>query len=77
MRACEVVQLQTPSYYDNAILGSAELALRHSLRELAVVRVRFGYRRLAIMLRREGRLMNGQCVFRLYREEGGATLARK
>ena len=53
-RACTVVQLQPPSYYYKAISDPEELALRHRLRELAAVRVRFGYRRLTIMLRREG-----------------------
>jgi hypothetical protein len=48
VRACEVVQLQTSSYYYKAIPDPEELALRHRLRELAGVRVRFGYRRTPI-----------------------------
>ena len=44
-------------------------ALRRRLRELAGVRVRFGYRRLTV-LRREGWSVNAKRVYRLYRAEG-------
>jgi len=40
------------------------------LRELADVRKRFGYRRLTVLLRREGWEVNAKRVYRLYREEG-------
>jgi putative transposase len=40
------------------------------LRELAGSRVRYGYRRLTVLLRREGREVNAKRVYRLYREEG-------
>jgi putative transposase len=40
------------------------------LRELAAVRVGYGYRRLHVLLRREGWLVNHKRVYRLYREEG-------
>jgi putative transposase len=39
------------------------------MREIANERRRFGYRRLAILLRREGKGMNLKKVYRLYREE--------
>ena len=39
------------------------------LRELASIRRRFGYRRLHILLRREGIIMNHKKLRRLYREE--------
>ncbi len=50
-----------------------QVALRHRLRELASVRVRFGYRRLTVLLRREGWLVNAKRVYRLYTEEGLAV----
>ena len=50
--------------------------LRQRLRELAAQRMRFGYRRLAAMLAREGTYVNHKKVFRLYREEGLAMRAR-
>lgn len=40
------------------------------LRELASVRVRYGYRRLHILLRREGWRVNHKRVYRLYHLEG-------
>ena len=50
-----------------------QLALRRRLRELASVRVRFGYRRLTILLRREGWRVNAKRVYRLYTQEGLAV----
>ena len=40
------------------------------LRELAGSRVRYGYRRLTVMLRREGWQVNAKRIYRLYTEEG-------
>ena len=60
-----------------------DAALRDRLRELAVERPRFGYRRLYRMLRREknnGRVkwvVNHKRVYRIYREEGLAMRRRK
>lgn len=47
-----------------------QTALRMRLRELAASRVRFGYRRLTVMLRREGWAVNAKRIYRLYREDG-------
>ena len=44
-------------------------AVRSRRRELAALRRRFGYRRLHILLRREGIIMNHKKLRRLYREE--------
>jgi putative transposase len=43
--------------------------LRHRLRELAGTYVRYGYRRLTVLLRREGWHVNAKRIYRLYREE--------
>lgn len=43
--------------------------LRQRLRHLAHERRRFGYRRLHVLLRREGHVVNRKRVYRLYREE--------
>jgi transposase InsO family protein len=48
----------------------ADTALRGRLRELANERRRFGYRRLFILLRREGEPSGINRIYRLYREEG-------
>jgi putative transposase len=51
--------------------------LRGRLRELAQERRRFGYRRLTVLLRREGWAVNHKRVYRLYREEGLGVGRRK
>jgi putative transposase len=44
-------------------------ALRSRLRELAATHVRYGYRRLTVLLRRGGWAVNAKRVYRLYDEE--------
>lgn len=51
--------------------------LRERLRALAGERRRFGYRRLHVLLRREGRVMNRKKTQRLYREEGLSVRKRR
>jgi putative transposase len=51
-------------------------SLRQRLRELAQTRVRFGYRRLHVLLRREGWQVGKERLYRVYIEEGLA-LRRK
>ena len=51
--------------------------LRMRLRDLAGSRVRYGYRRLTVLLRREGWTVNAKRVYRLYREEGLQVRASK
>jgi putative transposase len=48
-------------------------ALRGRIRELAASRVRFGYRRLTVLLRREGWAVNAKRVYRLYTADGLAV----
>jgi putative transposase len=43
--------------------------LRRPLREIAATYVRYGYRRLTVLLRREGWNVNAKRVYRLYEEE--------
>ncbi len=67
-RACRLLGVDRSSFqYERS--GSDDAALRTRLRELANERRRFGYRRLAILLRREGRAVNLKRVYRLYKEE--------
>jgi len=49
---------------------SDQTPLRLRIRDLAVARVRYGYFRIYILLRREGWLVNHKRVYRLYREDG-------
>jgi putative transposase len=50
--------------------------LRRRLRELATSRVAYGYRRLHVLLRREGWRVNAKRVYRLYKAEGLAMRKR-
>ena len=47
-----------------------QAVLRGRIREIAAARVRYGYFRIYIVLRREGLKINHKRVYRLYREEG-------
>lgn len=51
--------------------------IRKRIRELAFLRKRFGYRRIQILLRREGLKVNHKKVYRIYREEGLTVRKRK
>jgi putative transposase len=55
--------------YEGFLVAGEQVALRMRLRELAGVRVRYGYRRLHVLLRREGWPVNHKPVYRLYRDE--------
>ena len=68
-RACRLVGMKRSSArYRTKRSGDQEL--RERLRELAGERRQFGYRRLHIMLVREGQMVNHKRVYRLYQEEG-------
>ena len=52
-----------------------DVELRTRLRDLANHRRRFGYRRLFILLREQGEPSGINRIYRLYREEGLATIS--
>jgi putative transposase len=67
-RACTVIGMDRSSVrYRHRRPDDA--AIRERLRELAAARRRFGYRRLHVLLKREGTLMNHKKLRRLYSEE--------
>jgi len=67
-RACALLGMH-PRTYRYASRRPDDAEVRRRLRELANERRRFGYRRLHILLRREGVEVNHKKLFRLYREE--------
>lgn len=75
-RACGLMRIQESSYY-YATLPSKDDELRVALREKASERRRWGYRRLLILLRREGWEDNHKRIFRIYQEEGLQVRKRK
>ena len=68
-RACSLVGLDRKTYRYRS-RRSDTAALRERLRDLASARRRFGYRRLHLLLRREGIALNHKKLSRLYKEEG-------
>lgn len=68
-RACHVVRLhrKTCRYVSKR---PEQEPLKHRIREIANTRVRYGYQRIHILLRREGWRINRKRVYRLYREMG-------
>jgi putative transposase len=74
-RACGLVEIDPKTVRRTAQAGDA--AVRERLRGLAAERRRFGYRRLGVLLRREGVIMNKKKLFRLYKEEGLAVRRRR
>lgn len=67
-RACGLVGME-PRVYRYRSSRPHDAGLRERLRELAAERRRFGYRRLHLLLKREGVAVNWKKLYRLYREE--------
>ena len=67
-RACRLIGVNRSAWQYEPLRGQ-DAAVRERMREIANERRRFGYRRLAILLKREGKGMNLKKVYRLYREE--------
>ena len=74
-RACRVVPTTRSSVFYRSRKDPVT-ALRQRMRELAQARVRFGHRRLRVLLLREGWTVGTERFYRVYREEGLA-LRRK
>jgi len=68
-RACRALPVERSTYhYRSRRAGQAQLIER--IREIAATRVRYGYRRIHVLLRRQGWQVNAKRVYRLYREIG-------
>ena len=68
-RACALAGLD-PRVYRRRSSRPEDQGLRQRLKELSGERRRFGYRRLHILLNREGWKVNWKKLYRIYREEG-------
>jgi putative transposase len=74
--ACELAHMarSTFRYQRNE---EKDLPLKRNLTDLAQQKPRYGYRRLGILLRREGELVNHKRVFRVYQAAGLAVKRRQ
>lgn len=68
-RACALAQFSRAAWYRRRTADD-QVALRRRIKELAAARPRFGYKRIWVMLRREGWQVNHKRIHRLYRLEG-------
>ena len=67
-RACEVLSVDRSSIRYRSI-RSDDACIREAMKKVASERRRFGYRRIHVMLDRQGIIMNMKKLRRLYREE--------
>ena len=75
-RGCVALRFDRSSHRYQSIRGD-QAVLRKRIRDLAAARVRYGYFRIYILLRREGWRINHKRVYRLYCEEGLSMRLRR
>jgi putative transposase len=75
-RACGLIGISRSLYRYQAKRPS-DMALKDRLSELAAQKRRYGYRRLHVLLRREGWHHNAKRTYRVYREAGLMVRKRK
>lgn len=68
-RSCRVLRLNR-SLYRRKPTKDEQAFLRMRIKEIAATRVRYGYKRIHVLLRREGWKINHKRVYRLYKAEG-------
>jgi putative transposase len=69
-RACLVIQWCRESYAYKSKLNPANEVMRGRIREIATTRVRYGWRRILVLMRREGYPIGESRLRRLYTLEG-------
>lgn len=74
-RACALAMVDPKTVRREPVADNPEIRAR--LRALAAERRRFGYRRLGLLLKREGLVMNEKKLFRLYKDEGLSVRRRR
>lgn len=67
-RACAVLKAPRSTHHYRS-RRDAQANLRRRIQEIAAARVRYGYRRIHVLLQREGWAVNAKRVWRLYRLE--------
>lgn len=68
-RVCQLLSCPRSTYRRKSI-RDGQAALRMRIRDMAYARVSYGYRRIHILLKREGYQVNHKRVYRLYKLEG-------
>ena len=68
-RPCEVARIPVSTFRYQST-PEPRTALRLRIREIAQARIRYGYRKIRVLLKREGWNVGKKLVYRLYCEEG-------
>ena len=68
-RACSTLRVDRALYVYKSRRGT-QAELKHRIKEICETRVRYGYRRIHVLLRRDGWAVNPKRVYRLYKELG-------
>ena len=68
-RACRVLEVDTSTYHYKSRRHD-QAGIEASIKDVCATRVRYGYRRVHVMLRREGWNVNAKKVYRIYNELG-------
>jgi putative transposase len=74
-RACRVLPFDTSSYHYQ-FRRTDPAFLKKRIKEICETHVRYGYRRVYYILRRDDWSVNMKKVYRLYRELGASALLR-
>ena len=74
-RACKLVGVDPKTVRRDRPPDNQDM--RAAMRDIAGKRLRFGYRRIGVLLERKGHVMNHKKLYRLYREEGLAVKRRR
>jgi putative transposase len=68
-RACQVLRFSRSSFRYQSC-ADLQACLRMRVKEIAEVRVSYGYKRIHTLLLREGWRINHKRVYRIYKQEG-------
>jgi putative transposase len=66
-RACRVFELDTSTFHYRSCRPD-QAAIKARIKEIAETRVRYGYRRVHVLLRREGWQVNHKRTYKLYKD---------
>ncbi len=68
-RVCRTLRVDTSTYHYKS-RRTDQARLERLIKAIAETRVRYGYRRIHVLLRREGWNVNAKRIYRLYNEMG-------
>jgi len=75
-RACLILTVNRRAARYRSVKQDLNVVLRSRIKEMAATRIRYGQRRIYVLLRREGWTVNVKRVARIYREEGLSIRAK-